>query len=201
MSEFVVGMGKINNRVGLFSSRGPLLHVWRWCGGKESQLFFFNQGPASLKIFIHYFSLSASKIYLGIEELTSNSAVKINPLLLRCTLFDKKQPRIQACFTSIDYFTKRVKNNTDAFLKAGGYHILQSKPQQPCCTARFEYSTSVFHLKKAANWFVSVTFQHSILTSVSWQNCKARLISNPHTGFLSGQNVSEKKHFQSGKTE
>lgn len=109
MSESVVGMGKINNRVGLFGSRGPVLHVWRWCGGKESQQFIFNQGPASLKIFIHYFSLSASKIYIGIEELTSNTAVKINPLLLRCTLFDEKQPRIQACFTSIDNLKKRSK--------------------------------------------------------------------------------------------
>lgn len=100
MSEFVVGMGKINNRVGLFGSRGPGLHVWGWCGGKESQHIFFSQGPASFKIFIHYFSLSASRIYLGIKELTSNTTGKINPLCLRCSLFDEKQQRIQACFPS-----------------------------------------------------------------------------------------------------
>lgn len=80
-----------------------------WGKGEPTLFFFFNQGPASMKIFIHYFSLSAGRIYLGIEELTSNTAVKINPLLLRCTLFDEKQPRIQACFTSVDHFTKRVK--------------------------------------------------------------------------------------------
>lgn len=108
MSEFVVGMGKINNRVGRFSSRGPVLHVWGWCGGKESQHIFFNQGPASFKIFIHYFSLSASRIYLGIEELTSNTTGKINPLCLRCSLFDEKQQRIQPCFPSKDTRKKRV---------------------------------------------------------------------------------------------
>lgn len=76
--------------------------------------FFFNQGPASLKIFIHYFSLSASKIYLRIEELTSNTAGKINPLRLRCSLFDEKQQRIQACFPSKDTFKSVLKNYTDA---------------------------------------------------------------------------------------
>lgn len=150
MSEFVVGMGKINNRVGPFGSRGLVLHVWGWCGGKESQRIFFNQGPASFKIFIHYFSLSASRIYLRIEKLTSNTTGKINPLCLRCSLFDEKQQRIQAWFPSKDTCKKRVKNRyrcvpkRTAIPKAGGYHILQSKPQ-PCCTARFKYSTSAYY--------------------------------------------------------
>lgn len=115
MSEFVVGMGKINNRVGLFGSRGPVLLGVVW-GKREPThfFFFFNQGPASLKIFIHYFSLSASKIYLRIEELTSNTAGKINPLRLRCSLFDEKQQRIQACFPSKDTFKSVLKNYTDA---------------------------------------------------------------------------------------
>lgn len=114
MSEFVVGMGKINNRVGLFGSRGPVLLGVVWGKRVPTHFFFFNQGPASLKIFIHYFSLSASKIYLGIEELTSNTAGKINPLRLRCSLFDEKQQRIQACFPSKDTFKSVLKNYTDA---------------------------------------------------------------------------------------
>lgn len=83
-------------------------------GEKRANTSFFNQGPASLKIFIHYFSLSASKIYLGIEELTSNTAEKNNPLRLRCSLFDEKQQRIQACFPSKDTFKSVLKNYTDA---------------------------------------------------------------------------------------
>lgn len=113
MSEFVVGMGKINNRVGLFGSRGPVLLGVVW-GKREPTNFFFNQGPTSLKIFIHYFSLSASKIYVGIEELTSYTAGKINPLRLRCSLFNEKQQRIQACFPSKDTFKSVLKNYTDA---------------------------------------------------------------------------------------
>lgn len=82
-------------------------------GEKRANTFFFNQGPASFKIFIHYFSLSASRIYLGIEELTSNTTRKINPLCLRCSLFDEKQQRIQPCFPSQDTRKKRVQNHTD----------------------------------------------------------------------------------------
>ncbi len=113
MSEFVVGMGKINKSCRSVQQQRTCASCMRVVWGKRAPTHFFNQGPASFKIFIHYFSLSASRIYLRIEELTSNTTGKINSLCLRCSLFDKKEQRIQACFPSKDTRKKCVKNHTD----------------------------------------------------------------------------------------